>query len=295
MSRVAVTGASGLLGRHVVRALGGAGHDVLPLSRGGHRPHDPAGLVATDLSAGHLTDLLRGTDVVVHLAAVRGGPGTLADFAVNADLTDTVLTAAVAAGVPAAVLASSISVYSEATTRPWREDDDAVPANAYGLSKLAAEKVGARVAAESGLRVTSLRLGHLYGPLEDNDYLVNRFFRLALEGRPLRVTPPSDNRREMLYVEDAAQACLAAVGAGVDGPVNVPGGERRSNHEVAQDVAAGFGTGSPVEVDTALTDTVRPTALDGTRAREVLGYVPRWRMVDACRQVHEVMEVARED
>lgn len=290
MSRVAVTGATGLLGRYTVAALSRDGHTVLALSRTTGAPVAGVDVVPTDYTLDHLRGLLRGNDAVVHLAGVRGGAGPLSSFAANVDLTEVLLDACVAEGVPVAVLASTISVYSDADARPWSESGDPVPVNNYGLSKLAMEKLGARLAQASGMVVTSLRFGHLYGALERNDYLVNRLFRLAFAGQDLRVTPPSRNRREMVYAADAAQACVEAVRAKVCGPVNVPGYERLTNHEIATAVSAGFDSGAQVVVDHTLVDAVRPTALDGSVARRLLGYTARWPMVDACRAIRAEME-----
>lgn len=292
MTRVAVTGATGLLGRYAVAALLRAGHEVTALSRAPRRRVGPVETVVTDYSDDHLRALLEGHDVLLHLAAVRGGSGPLSSFAVNVDLTEALLRACTSVEVPRAVLASTISVYSQANPRPWSESSDPVPANNYGLSKLAMEKVGARAAHRHGLAVASLRFGHLYGALEDNDYMVNRFFRSALEGGELRVTPPSQNRREMVFAEDAAQACVTALGSSVTGPVNVPGHERLSNFEIAAAVSEGFGTGARVVVDPSLAD-VDPTSLDPRLSSQELGYAPRWPMVDACRVVRAEMEAAR--
>jgi nucleoside-diphosphate-sugar epimerase len=292
VTRVAVTGATGLLGRYAVAALVGAGHEVTALSRGPRRRIGTVETVSTDYSLEDLRRLLEGQDSLIHLAAVRGGSGTLASFAVNVDLTEALLRACASRDVPRVVLASTISVYSGANPRPWSESSDPVPSNNYGLSKLAMEKVGARAAYLDGLAVTSLRFGHLYGALEDNDYLVNRFFRSALEGKDLRVTPPSQNRREMVFAQDAARACVAALGADVTGPVNVPGYERLTNFEIATAVSEGFGTGSRVVVDPSLVDDVNPTSLDATLSSEELGYAPRWPMLDACRVIRAEMEEA---
>lgn len=293
MSRVVVTGATGLLGRYTLAALVQGGHEVAALSRRPGRGRGDVENIATDYSADHLRQVLTGRDAVIHLAAVRGGSGTLSSFAVNVDLTEALLGACVAQDVARVVLASTISVYSDANVQPWSESSDPVPTNTYGLSKLAMEKVGARVAHRHGLAVTSLRFGHLYGALEENDYLVNRFFRSALEGRELRVTPPSQNRREMVYAEDAARACVAALDAAASGPVNVRGYERLTNFEIATAVSEGFATGAPVVVDPSLVDDVTATSLDGALATEVLGYAPRWPMVEACRVIRAEMEAAR--
>lgn len=282
-----------MLGRYTIAALAAAGHDVLALSRTAGHSIAGVDVVATDYSREHLAGLLSSVDVLIHLAAVRGGEGSLSSFAVNVDLTDDLLGVCVSAGVSEAVLASTISVYSDANVRPWSESDDPVPTNTYGLSKLAMEKLGARIAHREELVVTSLRFGHLYGALEDNDYLVNRFFRSAFAGERLRVTPPSENRRELVYAGDAAEACVAAAAAKVTGAVNVPGYERLTNYEIATAVCAGFETGAEVVVDESLVDEVLPTAMDGARARELLGYVPQWPMADACRAIRAQMESER--
>lgn len=293
MSRVAVTGATGLLGRYTVAALAAAGHDVLALSRAACQSIGGVDVITTDYSTEHLGELLSSVDVLIHLAAVRGGAGSLSSYAVNVDLTDILLGVCVSAGVSHAILASTISVYSDANVRPWSESNDPVPTNNYGLSKLAMEKLGARIAHREGTVVTSLRIGHLYGAFEDNDYLFNRFFRLAFVGERLRVTPPSENRREIVYAGDAADACVAAVAARVTGPVNVPGYERLTNYEIAAAVCAGFETGAEVVVDETLVDAVLPTAMHGALARELLGYGPTWPMADACRAIRAQMEAGR--
>ena len=83
--RVAVTGGSGKLGRHVVRRLIQDGHDVLNLDRAGERS---AGLAVVDLrDYGQVLDVLLGLDdrhsgfdAVVHLGAIPA-PGIIPDAA----------------------------------------------------------------------------------------------------------------------------------------------------------------------------------------------------------------------
>lgn len=66
MARVALTGASGVLGRHTFRALSTLGHDVVAVSR---RPRREPGWVQADLQSGHgVAAAVRGAEAIVHCA-----------------------------------------------------------------------------------------------------------------------------------------------------------------------------------------------------------------------------------
>src|SRR5262249_38486301 len=107
MSRVVVTGASGLLGGNLAVALAAAGHQVVAIRRAGTKPshlddvaiewHD-AELGSTDA----MTRAFRGTDCVFHCAAAVSVKRAVAPemTATNVTGTANVIDAAVAAGVP---------------------------------------------------------------------------------------------------------------------------------------------------------------------------------------------------
>jgi nucleoside-diphosphate-sugar epimerase len=115
--RIAVTGGSGKLGRHVVRRLTEDGHQVLNLDRAGTRS---PGLVVVDLrNYGQVLDVLlglddrhEGFDAVVHLGAIPA-PGIIPDAATfenNMLSTYNVFQAARRAGIKKVVYASSETV-----------------------------------------------------------------------------------------------------------------------------------------------------------------------------------------
>jgi nucleoside-diphosphate-sugar epimerase len=115
--KVAVTGGSGKLGRHVVRRLGDDGHDVLTLDLTGERSHRVThvdlrnyGQVLDALLG--LDDRLRDFDAVVHLGAIPA-PGVApeaATFENNMLATYNVFQAARRAGIKKLVYASSETV-----------------------------------------------------------------------------------------------------------------------------------------------------------------------------------------
>ncbi|MHA7302879.1 NAD-dependent epimerase/dehydratase family protein, partial [Pseudarthrobacter sp. MDT1-22] len=112
--RIAVTGGSGKLGRHVVRRLTDDGHQVLNLDRAGERHR---GLAIVDLrNYGQVLDVFLGLDdrhdgfdAIVHLGAIPA-PGIIPDAATfenNMLSTYNVFQAARRAGIKKVVYASS--------------------------------------------------------------------------------------------------------------------------------------------------------------------------------------------
>lgn len=161
-----VTGASGLLGGHVVARLDGeaeiTGVDTRPPPDGGHRHVDASML---DLDA--LSDAFRGADCVLHLAAAAniGAAPHRRIVELNALGSWTVLEAALQAGVRRVVLCSTDSVLGNTVwpdffrcpdRLPVPEEHPLDPADPYGLSKLMAEQAG-RSFARRGLEVLALR------------------------------------------------------------------------------------------------------------------------------------------
>lgn len=175
VGRVAVTGATGFIGSHVVdRLLRDGTAEVVALGRTPQRQArlshwDGARLrfVPADvLDRAALTEVLHGCDVVVHTAyGNRGEPAER--WAISVDGTAAVLEAAVKAGVRRLVHLSSMSVYDETVASVIDEDTPPVPGApgdlSYAQQKLAAERI---VLASPGdrLEVVCLQPTVVYGP-----------------------------------------------------------------------------------------------------------------------------------
>jgi nucleoside-diphosphate-sugar epimerase len=174
--KVLVTGATGFIGRHVVDALAGRGHDVRALVRpahGGDVPWSaPAEVARADLRVpAGLADALDGIDAVVHLAASVAGDAD-EQFASTVVGTENLLAAMGAAGVRRLVLASSMTVYawSEAKevlaeSSPLEADPEA--RGGYTVAKLWQERLARRAAAEGAIDLTVLRPGAVWAPREE--------------------------------------------------------------------------------------------------------------------------------
>jgi nucleoside-diphosphate-sugar epimerase len=196
--RIAVTGASGFVGRHLTAAAVRRGVEVTGIVRSsasaavveqaGGRP-----VIATD--PGPLVSALRGASAVVHLAHIgRERPGETYEQ-VNVLGTARVAAAAEAAGVPRVVMFSGLGVahYGQAPR----------VTNRYFLSKLGAEAQLFR----PDRTAIAFRPSYIVGP---GDGLIVSLLE-AFEGDAVTIPGDGSYRMQPIAVSDAADAVLAAV------------------------------------------------------------------------------------
>jgi len=197
-----VTGAGGQVGRSL--------RQELPAARFLTRQD----LDVTDGAA--VRSLLKGTDVVVHLAAMTNVDRCEAEpdaaERVNGWGTGVVVDAAAASGARVVYLSTDY-VFDGRKRGEYIEDDAPAPVNVYGRSKLAGEeRVRAR---EENLIV---RTSWVFG---DGRNFVRTIVDAARAGRPLRVV--DDQRGRPTWAGDLASALAHAVGAGTRGILHVAG------------------------------------------------------------------------
>jgi len=193
--RIAVTGATGFIGRHLVADLVARGVEVVAVGR--------------PLDGATVTNALNGVDALVHLAGVVSSVRDQDYSAVNVGLTRVVADAARAAGVRLIHVSSLAAAGPAPVSAPRSEDDPPAPVTPYGRSKLEAERV---LAAMPGLRWIVLRPGIVYGP---GDRAMLPLFRLASWGLLPLVGRPGA-AYTIIHVADLVRAIAAALESGVD-------------------------------------------------------------------------------
>jgi GDP-L-fucose synthase len=287
--RVVVTGGAGFLGRRVVAELRANGADPVVI-RSADYDLTQAG-AAQDMIADHRPN------EIVHLAARVGGigynqaePASL--YLANLLMGTHVIEAARAGGVDKTVLLGTVCSYPKFTPVPFHEESlwDGYPeeTNApYGIAKKA-HLIHAQVnAAQYGQRFAYLIPTNLYGPGDKFNPQVSHVIPALIKkcvdaveagDEFVAVWGTGSASREYLYVDDAAQAIVAAAER-YEGsePINPTPINLGTNHEVTiretvETVARLVGFAGELRWDPTKPDGQPRRRVDATRANELLGW-----------------------
>jgi len=222
------------------------------------------------LDSQRLCDEMAGTDIVFHLAAMSSVfdcvHDPLAAIRTNVDGTRQVMETAREVGVRRVVLASSREVYGEPSTLPVHESSLINPKNAYGASKVAAEKVCAEYAS-SALEITILRLSNVYG-IRDRGRVIPVFIERALRAEPLTVYG-RDKLLDLVWIENLVDVLvLAAQLPCPTHPLNIGSGKGTRLIELAERVCALTDRKSPIQIAGEREPEVGHFLADVTAARK---------------------------
>jgi nucleoside-diphosphate-sugar epimerase len=205
---VAVTGAAGFLGSHLVRGLEARGLRVLPLVHA-LQARSPAGSRTLD-DALASPELLEGLDVVIHAAAPqyrRGGDAAIYRTA-NVELMERALRTAAAAHVRRFVLLSSVGVYGFPSRLPVTEEHPYAPRTLQAATKVEAEMRARRVARDLGVQLVIVRPTTVYGPGEGGEALGGMV--AAIRAGTYRVVGAGENRLHHMHVDDLVEGIWLA-------------------------------------------------------------------------------------
>ena len=273
--RVVLTGSSGRLGRHIARALRGAGHDVLGFDRA-PAPDGESGVQGSILDADALAAACAGADAVVHAAALLTHGNTQAEiFEVNTRGTWTVFDAATRAGVRRVVAFSSECAVGQCFQRvarpprylPIDEAHPLEPQDAYSLSKQLGEAIAAGFRRAGGPSVVILRPTWVMFPIRADELAARR----ALDHGDL-----------WCYVApaDVAAATVAAVALDTDFDTFFLGAPNTLCDEPTLDrLRARWGVLPDIRRPELYAADPTASIYDSSRAREKLGFAPvrSWR------------------
>jgi UDP-glucose 4-epimerase len=247
-----------------------------------------ASLLDADLSS-----LLDGVEVVFHQAAQAGVRASWGEnFRVYSDnnilATQMLLEACVRNPVKKFIFASSSSIYGDTQDLPMRESSLPRPVSPYGVSKLAAEHLCWLYFRNFGVPTVSLRYFTVFGARQRPDMAFHRFFRWAIEGKPVTVYGDGEQSRDFTHVDDIVEANWLASENGLPGEIfNIGGGSRISLNDVIrimQDIA---GCEMDVRYEGVQKGDVRHTSAEITKARLELGYEPKTLIEDGLREEYD--------
>ena len=186
-----------------------------------------------------LESVLRGHDVIIHLAAAQHeAQAPESHFhKVNVEGTRTLLELAERCGVRRFVHGSSIGVYGSVANGELHADSPLAPDNHYGRTKAEAERLVREFA--SRMETCIVRISEVYGP---GDMRLLKLFRAIERGRYVTIGA-GRNEHQLIFVDDVARGLLAAARAerAAGETLVLAGGERLTTDEMASAIGAAVG------------------------------------------------------
>lgn len=295
-----ITGGAGFIGSALANSLVTQGHTVRVLDD--LTAGDPRALDSRVLfSRGDVRDiprlwsLLRGVDVVYHLAARVSVPESMlypVEYnSVNVGGTVALMTAVRDAHVPRVILTSSGTVYGEQRVQPVRESAPVHPSSPYAVSKLASEYYLNAIGEFFSIETVSLRIFNAYGPHQplppSHAPVIPRFLSQALGGGSLVLFGNGDQSRDFVYVDDVVNALAAAAFAPrvTQSIINIGSGVEVTIQQVVGGIERV--TGRPVHRLSNPDETggVSRLVADVSLARELLGWEPHLSLEEGLRRI----------
>ncbi|WP_338071312.1 NAD-dependent epimerase/dehydratase family protein [Actinomadura bangladeshensis] len=225
---VCVLGASGYLGSVLTALLADLPVRLRAVARR-HSPVPESAEADVEVRTADLTDTaclgdaVSDADVVLHLAKHSGGwrdaerhpDGERVNVGVMHDLVEVLRRRPAAGAPPLVVFAATTSQVGLPPEHPMDGGEPDRPETAYDRQKLSAERLLKAATEEGVLRGVSLRLPTVFGqsrlsPVPDQG-VVSLMVRRALAAEPLTMWHDGTVERDLVYVEDAAEAFVAAL------------------------------------------------------------------------------------
>lgn len=224
---LAVTGATGFVGGHLLDLALREGHRVRALTRRAQPPREGVTWVKGALDRPNsLVALAAGATAVIHVAGVVSAPTRAAFYAGNAEGTRAMLAAAQAAGARRFVHVSSLSA-----REPTLSD--------YGWSKAESEQL----VAKSPIACTIVRPPGIFGP---GDMELLDLFRMAK--RRVMPLPPAAGRASWIYAPELVRLLLALASSDETAGDTLEPDDGTSNGWDHRDFARAIGRASGVSV-----------------------------------------------
>jgi nucleoside-diphosphate-sugar epimerase len=304
MSRVVVIGATGHIGTYLVPRLVDGGHEVIAVSRGTRGPYHgaPQWDAVTRVTADREAEDAAGT-FGARIAALR--PDAVIDLICFTKASARQLIEALRPSRPLLVHCGTIWVHGPALRVPVTEDEPRTAYGEYGTGKAEIEALLHAETRAGGVPAVVLHPGHISGPgwrvITPAGNLDPAAWTALATGAPFALPDHGLGVLHHVHADDVAQAFELALSrpAAVGGSFHVTSEQAMTQRGLAAGVARWFDRepvldfvgweefthrAGPEHAEVTREHTLRGITASIARAREVLGYAPRYTSLDALRE-----------
>jgi nucleoside-diphosphate-sugar epimerase len=306
MGRVVVIGATGHIGTYLVPRLVDGGHEVIAVSRGGRDPYhpNPQWNAVARVTADRDAEDAAGT-FGARIAALA--PDVVIDLICFTASSAAHLVEALRPSRPLLVHCGTIWVHGPALRVPLTEDEPRTAYGEYGTGKAEIEALLHRETLAGGVPAVILHPGHISGPgwqvITPAGNLDPAVWMQLATGQPLALPDRGLGVLHHVHADDVAQAFELALSrpAAIGASFHVAAGQAMTLRGLAAGVARWFGREPVLDLvgwaeferragagpaGTTREHTDRSITASIDRARQVLGYAPRYSSLDA---LHEAL------
>ena len=317
-THVLVTGGASFIGSHLVDKLVSLGSNVTvvdDLSSGSlenlQQSSKKIKFIQNDLeyiSKSDINQIFKDKEIVFHLAAVHGGRGYItthpADVSSNYSIDHHVFEACSDSNVENLIFASTACVYptklQENIGSGYKlKEEDADPTNLdglmsadieYGWEKLMSEMQLNAFKKQYGLKTCPVRFVTAYGPRENETHAIIALIYKAVEKmEPYEIWGDGNQERDFTFVEDIVEGTILAGEKIFDGtPINLGTGHQYKMIDVVKIIFKLLNwTPNDISFDTSKPVGALSRALDNNRAKELIGWSPRFSLEEGLRKTIE--------
>jgi nucleoside-diphosphate-sugar epimerase len=304
MSRIVVIGATGHIGTSLVPRLVDSGHEVIAVSRGARGPYhaSPRWDAVTRVTADREAEDAAGR-FGDRIAALR--PEAVIDLICFTPASARQLVEALRPSRPLLVHCGTIWVHGPALRVPVTEDEPRTAYGDYGTGKAEIEALLGAETRAGGVPAVVLHPGHISGPgwpvITPAGNLDPAAWTALATGRPLALPDHGLGVLHHVHADDVAQAFELALSrpTAIGGSFHVTAEQAMTQRGLAAGVARWFGREpnldfvswdelahrvGPAHAEVTREHVSRSITASIARAREVLGYAPRYSSLAALRE-----------
>lgn len=295
--KVLVTGAGGFIGSHLSERLILEGCHVVAMIHYDSRSDrsnlefiDSTILQEMEIRSGDIRDshfvnqLVKGRDVVFHLAALIGIPYSYSapSSYVETNIVGTlnILQASLAAGVERVVHTSTSECYGTAKYIPIDENHPLQGQSPYAATKIGADKLAESFNLSFGLRVSTIRPFNTFGPRQSARAVIPTILSQLLTGRPELRLGSLKPVRDLNYVNNTVDGFLAIAKSeeAIGRVLNVGSGQGISVQDLTVLAMKTVGREIPIRIDEErirpLTSEIFSLVCDYTQVKKITGWSP---------------------